>query len=129
MSDSQSEKKEETTVMRFNLHHVQVSKGTKTKYIADVRLTASFEDLQFWERVRTKLDGLEIESANTLLMEAMGMLEDKAAKTEEKLQLVTAQFAAYREEVEANNSFVRVEMDRLRKLEKELSDLAGLSKW
>lgn len=123
MSDSSEEKK---TVMRFNLHNVQVSKGTKTKFIADVRMTASFEDRQFWEKVQAKLDGLEIESTETLITEALSMLEDKAATAQEKLQLVTAQFAAYKEEVASRDSFVRQELGRLRKLEQELNQLAGL---
>jgi hypothetical protein len=127
MSDSSEKKEEEKTVMRFNLHHVQVSKGTKNKYIADVRMTASFEDLQFWEKVRAKLDGLEIESSETLISEALSMLNDKAVKTQEQLMLVTAQFAAYKEEVASRDSFTRQELGRLRKLEQELNQLAGLA--
>ena len=127
MSDSSEKKEEEKTVMRFNLHHVQVSKGTKQKYIADVRMTASFEDLQFWEKVRAKLDGLEIESSETLITEALSMLNDKAVRTQEQLTLVTAQFTAYKEEVASRDSFTRQELQRLRKLEQELNQLAGLA--
>ena len=123
---SESNKEEEKTIMRFNLHHVQVSKGTKQKYVADVRMTASFEDLQFWEKVRAKLDGLEIESSETLITEALSMLNDKAVRTQEQLTLVTAQFEAYKEEVASRDSFTRQELQRLRKLEQELNQLAGL---
>lgn len=123
--------------VEFTLESAEAKK-VKGKLVGTVRLTAHINNLDMFDLVSEKLDGLKVYEAddfqtqvNTLLREDLDVAEDKLEQKELSLQAAkegAAQQASFSvqqvEELRRENLALKRRVDQLEALERELQDLA-----
>lgn len=123
-----SEKKESPTSIVFSLQTASVENTKTGTFFATVTMRGlvNVDDMELWEKVLRRLDSLEVHQGETLITEALSMIEEKAQAEKKRADDLAEEFRVYRETSESEKSFAEVELRRLKALEDQLNRLSGL---
>lgn len=114
------------------------TKKVKGKLIAEVRLTAHINDLELFEQIEGKLDGMKVYAAEDFQTQVNGLLREDNDKLEvenermhdlvvatSEVEKQNASFYQKRvEELQKENKALSVRVEQLEALERELQGLA-----
>jgi hypothetical protein len=109
-------KEAEIPGLTFNVqnHSLGPCAGDEFKALGVVTLTASIHDLDIWDKVVTKLDGLAVYSVTTLTGQLVDVANRRASRAEEAAAKAMEDARALNEELRSSLSFKDAELENLR---------------